>query len=193
MKLKIKGKPGEDLPPPPASPGPPPPLPPSVLSPRKIKYKTKTKAATENLSPDQSEITSKHHKQQHQRSSSYHDNDAQNYSASNTDNIDQIYSKDERDYETGSPIKRSHGYDNLNGNTEDQQEVYVNGYVAASPDSEGQSPTWAADQNGYDFPDGFSEDQKQAMAELQQLRLDLDYAGEKIFYVLWFVLKRNEN
>ena len=185
VRLKVREKTGEDLPPPP-SPGPPPPLPPSVSSPRKIKYKTKTKAAPENLSPDHSEITSNDHKQQHQPTPD-HDIDTGKDSIDNTDNTDQRYSKDEQDYEADSPIRRSYGYNNLNGNAEDQQAVYINGDVAVSPDSEGQSPTWAAEQNGYDFPDGFSEDQKQAMAELQQLRLDLDYAGEKNCYVrgLW--------
>ena len=168
VKLKVKAKPGE-APAPPPSPGPPPPIPPSVSSPTKIKYKTKAARTQE----DQSEINSYAEEEQPNRSS--HDGDAQNYSVDNTDYIDQNYSKGEQNYEADAPMRRSQGYNNLNGDAEDQRELYVN---SRSPDSDGQSPTWATDEDGYHFPEGFSEDQQQAMAELQQLRLDLNYAGE---------------
>lgn len=173
VKLRVKTQPG-DAPSPPPSPGPPPPVPPSVTDPKKIKFKAKTNSASTN--ENQNDIDNYN---QREDSTTNHDDNSETYAANDNYNIDQTESNTEQNYEAGSPIRRSQGYDSLNGDADDQRELYVNNEHSVSPEPEGQSPSWASDENGYDFPEGFSEDQQQAMTELQQLRLDLNYAGKK--------------
>ena len=172
IKLRVKAKPGEG-PPPPPSPGPPPPIQPSVSAPTKTKYKLRSQPAPTR--EDQSEINPN---DQGERQASASNHDAPNYAEDNTDDIDQNNSKGEQDYKAEAPMRRSLGYNNLNGDSEDQRKLYANNENPVSPNPEGQSLNWTTDEDGYYFPEGFSEDQKQAMAELQQLRLDLNYAGE---------------
>ncbi len=79
---------------------------------------------------------------------------------------------DEESGGPGAPMRRAAASQRLNDEDQEQpQQIYV-------PTTGGGAP-WQQDmETGYWFPEGYTEDQKQAMIELQQMRLDLAYTGE---------------
>ncbi len=93
--------------------------------------------------------------------------------AKHTDDNNQSYgSKSTVEFEAGSVSLPSESNVKEDGHQTDRK--------LSPTDMEGGSPTWGADDDEY--LGGFSEDQKQAMTELQQLRLDLDYPGKALRY-----------
>ncbi len=79
---------------------------------------------------------------------------------------------DEESGGPGAPMRRAQPSQQLNAEDQEQpQQIYV-------PTTGGGAP-WQQDmETGYWFPEGYTEDQKQAMIELQQMRLDLAYTGK---------------
>ncbi len=95
------------------------------------------------------------------------DGGTESYSGDNA--IDLAGDKETGNYEADvSPEKRS-----LGGDSTQKEGSRHTGQTDMIPDNAVGSTGWAGD--GY--LDGYSEDQKQALTELQQMRLDLDYPG----------------